>query len=320
MQNVTGNRNALVEAARGRSLALGVGDALEPRMFAFAWRYAQGPDRAIVQHYVPILQHLDRTASGLDIIQAVGAHNVGPRMALLQSVGTGQMHARDWKSVIRAWAVQQTTEQSENPHAQFRMNGVMVVLASIDTHDRVREVMKTHHDVRDALSPIIEIKRFNGDEWEMVQDEGFALQMLKLCIAQGYRRQLRQPWTYTPPGGSVRLTVSPQGNVRTIVVHLGDAPLHLRILSSNEGEFGIRFTDPVVTKVAVAGSPADSDLCEICASYTCMGCYPPHTPSVLGCEKLIHRCCLSQAVHSTHRRQATPGTNCIYCFRHVDLA
>ena len=319
MQNVTANRTALVETAEGRSFALGVANTLEPRLLAFALEYAQTPDRAMVQHYVPVWQHMDRVASGLDIIQAVGARNVGPRIALVQSVSTGRMQARDWKSIIRAWIVQQTTEQSEDPHAQFRLNGEMVTLASTDTHARVREVMKTHHNVLDALSPIIEVKRFNGVSWELIRDEGFVLRMLKLCIAQGYRRQLRQPWTYSPPGGNIRLTVSPQGSIRTIVVHLGNEPLHLRILGSGEGEFGIRFTDPVVTKVPLSVIPTDSDLCELCASYTCMGCHPPHTPAVLGCEKLIHRCCLTQAVHSTHRRQAMPGTNCIYCFRHVDL-
>jgi hypothetical protein len=133
MQNVTANRTALVDVTDSRSVALGVDNALEPRLLAFALEYAQTPDRAIVQHYVPVWQYMDRVASGLDIIQAVGARNLGPRIALVQSVGTGRMQARDWKSIIRAWTVQQTTEQSDDQHAQFRLNGEMVTLASTDT-------------------------------------------------------------------------------------------------------------------------------------------------------------------------------------------
>ena len=320
MDHVAENNIAMIETARTRSIALGVAKEIEPRLLAFALQCAQDPDVAMAQHYVPITRFLNRVASALDILRTVDERNVGPLTALLRSADTGVFRACSWKSILQAWTEQQTTEQNDDPHAPFRMEGEMFVLASPDTHDTVREIMRKRHGEPNALSLIIEIKRFNGTEWAVVQDETLALQVLKECIAQRYRRQLRQPWTHHRADGRFSLTVSPRPHgPLTIVAHVGAEPLNLRILDKGRDEFGMRFTDPVATSAVVqAGIPTDDNVCPICVSYECEQCDPKHIPRVLGCGNPIHRCCFLKDVER-RRRLGNHTTNCIYCFRHIDL-
>lgn len=305
MSHIQANLHAMVTPIHDRSIDLKVTGVIEPRLMAATLRFAHDPAWAI-EEFGRIWKYLHRIAEGLEIVEAAGRERMGPKTVLLRTVRNPTYHACDWKTVLSTWTKSPTQRDMENPYAPFSMQGVEYVLADSTQRNQAREALLVKYGVQEALSPIFLAQRFEDDRWVDL-DEELALRILKFCVSQGHRRQLRHAWTETR-FGNLHFRISSTRDVRTIAARMDEQMLNLRIQDTDS--YDMRFLEPVHK---VSSSTAE---CYICFGNDC-NCTPTHPIHLTGCNNYIHGCCFDKVL--ADRRDAS--MRCELCrARDLDLA
>jgi hypothetical protein len=305
---VQANVMAMINALKTQSLNLGVYRKFEPMIIEFVQVFSQNAESGFAK-YTEMLQLLHKAAKGADIIKDIPVERLGPKQALLVNLRDNTYHAHPWKDVLLSWKSQPRGSNTD-PYARFMLNGTEFSLANKATRAEARAILQWRHGKDDAIAPIFLAQRYEANTWTDL-DEEVTLEILKLCVSPQYHHQTRATIRIEEAFGYRFTFTKAKVGVRSIVARgiIDDLPLNLRILDADPTVYGVIFSEVLVPSVV------PDEECSLCFSDDCI-CNPSiHKPSMLGCGKYIHSCCLQKALADARQRRPDKPPACPWCLR-----